>query len=214
VVVPVPKIVPVPEIRPTLEAVPVPVVVPVVVVPIDVIDVVGLVVIVIKDLLGPPPAATVPGLKFNRFTDLVTPMSTIEPVAAVLIMPSRRPVDAVDDETTVDDADAGGSVFIAAVAAGTDACTPWLRAIATSSLRRTRALTPRCSLWTQRVNSAPVGAVLRIDSYNPITTWPAWLFARFLAAGCATSAPCALRPAAERSTRSSRHEVAPETEGI
>jgi hypothetical protein len=184
------------EIDPALVTVPllvvdtgvVVVVVPVVVVVVVVGEVVVPVVVVvvgrmmvvveideIKGTLKPP---TDPSCRSAGFRDFVTPKSAILPGALVLTMPSRRPVDAVEDEENPDDAET--------------------RASMRSVVKWDGGSTPRLcfSLWVARANG------------------PAWVCASSLASRCATAAACSFPPATERRTRSSRHEVAPETDGI
>jgi hypothetical protein len=81
---------------------------------------------------------------------------------------------------------------------------PWCaRASAVRSLRRAATPIPLRISRTNRVSWAPVGLVWRIDSNRLVTSLPALVSAGFWA----ISAACALPPAAESSTRSSRHEA-------
>ena len=137
----------------------------------------------LRDMAIDPPGELIPFL-----TDVGSPL---DPAAV------ERP------EAEVDDWPLMSKAFAAA-----DAWRPcWALTWATRSLRSTLALTPLCSLCTQRVNCCEVGAVWRIDSNIAVTRRPAGVSARFAAAWWA------VRPAPESSVRPSRHEVDPAIDG-
>ncbi len=128
----------------------------VVVVPVVVVVVVGRVVIEIEILLEPPTELTAPSRNAAKFGVRVVPRSTFELAGDVLTMPSRRPVDAVEDEKIVVDAAAGVTMLV--VTTGAVTCIPWLMALGTRSSRATRALTSPRNLWSPLVNRASVRA--------------------------------------------------------
>ena len=110
---------------------PVVVVVPRVVVP---LVVVCPVVIEIVEIEPPPPnEPKVPAWKSSRFGTGVVPSSTSGPGPVVLTMPSRRPVDAADEDEAIV-ADAATGVAMLVVTTGAARWIPWLTAFAVSSL--------------------------------------------------------------------------------